>query len=62
MVNGTKPDDEAAAEGSRTGWLVGDELASALSEEGAVDKYEQRWPFRATSAGQEDWEGRSFIL
>lgn len=48
-------------ESSEDGWLVGEELSKALAEPGAEERYEQRWPFRAGSGGQ-DWEGRAYVL
>jgi actin-related protein 9 len=60
---GAKAEVEVEVEGEsdkRVGWVIGDELDRAKSEEGWEEKYEQKWPFRAT-AGTEDWEGRAFV-
>ncbi|KAK8864654.1 hypothetical protein IAR55_001904 [Kwoniella newhampshirensis] len=52
----------SAPEGSsRHGWLVGEELETALREDGWEEKYDAKWPFRPSKDNQ-DWEGREFIL
>lgn len=59
---GAKAEVEVEGEPDRRlGWIVGDELNRARSEEGWEVKYEQKWPFRATSAS-EDWEGRAYVM
>lgn len=55
-ANGTE-----APASSRSEWLIGDRLETALKEEGGRDRIEVRWPFTYTR-GEEDWEGREFVL
>lgn len=45
----------------RVGWVIGEGLNEARSEQGWEEKYEQRWPFRASS-GAEDWDGRAYVM
>ncbi|WVQ77823.1 hypothetical protein IAR50_007514 [Cryptococcus sp. DSM 104548] len=47
--------------GSKSGWLVGEELLAAQKEDGREQSLEVRWPFRP-SEGAEDWEGREFVI
>jgi hypothetical protein len=62
MDGDAKAEVEVEGEGEkRVGWIIGDELNKAKSEEGWEEKYEQKWPFRATS-GTEDWEGRAYVM
>ena len=61
MDGDAKAEVEVEGEGEkRVGWIIGEELNKARSEEG-WEKYEQKWPFRATS-GTEDWEGRAYVM
>jgi len=61
VVDGAK-EGEGETEGERrVGWIIGEELSKAHSEEGWEERYEQRWPFRATS-GEEDWEGKAYVM
>lgn len=61
-MDGEAKEGEVESEGEkRVGWIVGEELNKARSEEGWEEKYEQKWPFRATS-DTEDWEGRAYVL
>jgi len=56
-------DVEGEGEGEkRVGWIIGEELSKARSEEDWENKYEQHWPCRASSSGAEDWEGRAYVL
>lgn len=52
---------EEGEEGPQSGWVVGEGLVKMYAEEGADERYEQRWPFRATE-GPQDWEGRAYVL
>ena len=62
MDGDAKVEVEVEGEGEkRVGWIIGDELNKARSDEGWVERYEQKWPFRATS-GTEDWEGRAYVM
>jgi hypothetical protein len=59
-MDGAKPEGEESEE-RRVGWVIGEELDKVRGEEGWEEKYEQRWPFRATSE-PENWEGRAYVL
>jgi len=56
----TEVEVEGEAE-KRIGWIVGEDLNNARSEEAWEEKYEQKWPFRATP-GTVDWEGRAYVM
>lgn len=55
-ANGSEPPSS-----NRSEWLIGDRLESALREDGGRERIEVRWPF-ANTRGEEDWEGREFVL
>lgn len=57
----TEGDAGINVESSKDGWLVGEELRKTMSDSGAEEKWEQRWPFRVSS-GAQDWEGRAYVL
>ena len=62
MDGDAKAEDEVEGQAEkRIGWITGEELNKARREEGWEERYEQKWPFRATT-GTEDWEGRAYVM
>ncbi|WVF71159.1 hypothetical protein IAT40_005957 [Kwoniella sp. CBS 6097] len=62
LVNNDGVISTGPAEGSsRSSWLAGEDLATAEKEGGFENKYEVRYPFRASKVA-EDWDGREFLL
>lgn len=46
----------------RAGWVIGEEFDKVRAESGWESEHDQRWPFRYTPSGSEDWEGRAYVL
>ncbi|ODN72814.1 hypothetical protein L202_08247 [Cryptococcus amylolentus CBS 6039] len=59
-INGDSQVADGQEAGSKSGWLVGEELLNA-QKDGRDRSLEWRWPFRP-SEGAEDWEGREFVI
>ena len=56
-----KPNGAVSEKEKERGWLSGEELDTALREDGLEEKYDVKWPFRYSPSG-DDWEGREFLL